>query len=145
MIKKGLKSIITKYMHSKKPSMWSDFLDDRVRRKKIWSEAHTNTTMVFCGGFKMISSKKIRKRTGFEVLIFYYCNKRRKRNKESTNSSLYMKRMISESRDDSESFFLYDETSSKETITFRCLYCIEIGRIIYLKKQFFVANHFSNL
>jgi hypothetical protein len=38
------------YLQQKKRSMWSNFQDARVRRKKTWSEAHTNTIGMLCRG-----------------------------------------------------------------------------------------------
>jgi hypothetical protein len=89
--------------------------------------------------------KKIRKRARFEVSIFYYSNKPKKKNKDLPDSLLYVKRLISECRNDSESYFLFNEEILDEEIIFGCLFCVEIGRVIYLEKELFMPNRFSNL
>jgi hypothetical protein len=89
--------------------MWSDFRDSPASRNKTWSKAHTDTSWVFCGGLRCEILKKIRKKAKFEVLIFYYKSKRKKKSKERLDRLKYIKRMISESEDDSESYFLHHE------------------------------------
>jgi hypothetical protein len=65
----------------KKRSMWSDFQDSRVRRKKTWSEAHINTTGMFYGGPRIDILEKNWKREDigkFKFLLGYRNIKKRK-------------------------------------------------------------------
>jgi hypothetical protein len=100
---------------------------------------------VFCGGLRCEILKKIRKKAKFEVLIFYYKSRRKMRSRELLDRSSYIKSIISENKANFESYFLQHERKSKDYVEFRCLWCIEPGRKVYLERQFFYNYRFSNL
>jgi hypothetical protein len=52
-----------KLKDKKNDQMWSNFHDSRVRRKRHWSEAHTNTIWVFDGGAHQYCKEKFWSKT----------------------------------------------------------------------------------
>jgi hypothetical protein len=89
--------------------------------------------------------KKIRKRAKFEVFIFYHKSRRKGRNKKLLAAIRYVKSEILLQNIYPESYFYICERKSTESIDFRCWWCLEPGKKIYLEQQFYCKYKFSNL
>jgi hypothetical protein len=57
----------------------------------------------------------------------------------------YIKELILEKEFGSESYFFTFERKSEKFVDFRCIWCFEPGRKLYLEKQFYSNYKFLNL
>jgi hypothetical protein len=94
---------------------------------------------LFSGERSFEISKKIRKRTNFEILIFKIRFKFKKRRRRFTEETKYLDSKVRDRNQNSEVIFFKKSFNFKKWNEILYIISIEIGKLIYLEKNFLFA------